>query len=117
MKFRFYIGGFFGISHEVRYEGDGIYYTSSESDCISPVICITDLANNDHWLSLLKFCDTIVWQKRYDSEALDGTQWEFIYSSDSNKVRSSGNNAFPRDFPRFLKKINVLFEEHDIILA
>ena len=42
------------------------------------------------------------WRRRYDSEILDGTQWEleFHFSNSAKPIKFYGNNAYPYNFDR-----------------
>ena len=42
------------------------------------------------------------WRRRYDSEILDGTQWEleFYFSNGTKPIKFYGNNAYPYNFDR-----------------
>ncbi|RDV11835.1 hypothetical protein DXT99_23920 [Pontibacter diazotrophicus] len=67
------------------------------------VLAVDDIID---WQLLLEFLKACNWKRRYDSNILDGTQWELTVSGKGISVRSYGSNAYPENFDMFLMLLN-----------
>lgn len=99
------IGGFAGTRHEVRLQrGQLQYRTNDGQETVTP----SAEAWADFWAEL----DQIKiwrWQEQYDDpRILDGTQWSVAISDGARNVRSTGSNAYPRLFRKFLAAVGAL---------
>lgn len=77
MKFDFYIGGYFhNHSYRLILNGDKLSisdYVGWPSPEHDKVIFVQDNKDWQHLVEFMKGCD---WKKCYNSDILDGTQWE-----------------------------------------
>lgn len=114
----FSIGGFFGGHHNVTVSrgisGAEIEYVPP-FDLIDPLYEIPNLIEpfydipckpNDEWAHFVKDlyrCYVTDWESRYDSDALDGTQWGLeIRFEDDSVLDRSGSNAYPPHWKKLL---------------
>ena len=102
-KLKFYIGGHFGFSYSVEWDGEALLYTVwQSSERIGPTVRRIVTAEAA-WRKFWKRMDAAKvwqWEECYQSYALDGTQWrvELRRSGQAGKTLiSSGNNAYPAE--------------------
>lgn len=114
----FYIGGYFGISHDVylntETSGKQLTYRASEDHHVELINAPLDNKNtwqvdlNDQWLEFnrdLLRCYFIDWNDHYvDEHILDGTQWELKVTFDNGiTIERSGSNAYPPHWGKLMK--------------
>ncbi|GAB3533056.1 hypothetical protein GCM10027443_17770 [Pontibacter brevis] len=107
MTFDLYLGGY-GRDHSYR------IILQNESLIISDYISIpmpehskvVSVNKNKDWGRLVEFLKHCGWKRRYDSDILDGTQWELKAKGDGIKTNSYGSNAYPEEFDEFLVLLN-----------
>jgi hypothetical protein len=117
MTFSFFLGGYF---HDHSYRlvlRDDVLLISDYIGLPIPEHekTVSVMENND-WEQLLNFLDNCRWKKRYDSEILDGTQWELKAKGKSFNINSSGSNAYPENFNVFLELLNKVINPTGISL-
>lgn len=112
-KVEFSIGGYFDgyETRTVTIDGDHIQ-TSIEPSLLRDPADVDDEfkeMNKADFLSSLRELHIGEWRRRYDSEILDGTQWELtIYFSDGRKpVKIYGSNAYPYNFNRLTSLFGI----------
>jgi hypothetical protein len=119
-KFKFFIGGFFGTSYEIKLKKeDLLFYISDRSfprnllnDIPTHTIPVKD---NSDWQKLIKFLESQSWKPQYTSyDVLDGTQWEISFNSENSKLKSSGSNEYPTEFKKFMRLLNAITRKHSI---
>jgi hypothetical protein len=119
-KFKFFIGGFFGTSYEIKLKKeDLLFYISDRSfprnllnDIPTHTIPVKD---NSDWQKLIKFLESQSWKPQYTNyEVLDGTQWEISFKSENSKLKSSGSNEYPTEFKKFMRLLNAITRKHSI---
>jgi hypothetical protein len=113
MTFEFYLGGYGRDSFRIELTNDSLscseYYGIPTEDAkVIPVF------NNKHWEKLLSFLRTCNWKKVYDSNILDGTQWELKVKTNDIRINSYGSNAYPENFNLFLLLLNDVLKEAQI---
>lgn len=112
MTFDFYLGGY-GRDHSYR------IILKNDSLIISDYIGIPmpehdktfSVVKNEDWDKVVEFLTRCDWKRRYDSDILDGTQWELKVKSDGVNINSYGSNAYPEDFDDFLLLLNSVISE------
>lgn len=115
MTFDFSIGGYFSSTNL------DIFYRRQELYCKQPYMPgfpaeharVIQVRYNPAWDKLLQFLEQCKWEKSYhDPETLDGTQWSLSATCRNRfRIRSSGSNAYPADFRKFLRLLNHLLKE------
>ena len=96
------IGGYFGPSYDVELQSDGSLLYFQNSDIIIPTanaknrngITVTE----DQWREFRKALDMAnvwKWKDYYDSDILDGTQWNLRVEYKDAFLQSGGSNSFP----------------------
>lgn len=118
IKFKFFIGGYFGTNVEVKLEKDDLMFYISEypfnlrNESPSHIIPIKD---NSDWLTFVQFLQTVDLKYRYENYGiLDGTQWELSFSCRGTKIRSSGSNEYPPESKKFIRLFKAITRNHDI---
>ena len=119
-RLQFSIGGFFRESHELVSVTTQIRYTFNPHPGVWPEPQILT-PEPDHWKAFWRDIEAAGvwrWQKRYDSEVLDGTQWELRLRHAGRSVHCYGSNAYPgcrgmtvsskTEFGRFLTALRKL---------
>jgi hypothetical protein len=96
--FRASVGGFFGASYSV--EWDGVHLCYERWDQGEQFGWIKASPTPSRWARLWDKCDELKvwdWEPEYQADflATDGTSWEIDIESTRGKVRSRGSNAFP----------------------
>ncbi len=122
--FRFSIGGYGSTNFNFELQGNVASYCADQFDTRFGVrhnkeISATEVSEFQIKLNELQI---LQWESRYDSDVLDGTQWELeMVYNDSVKKRSYGSNSFPHAtgnsvypspvFKKLLKVITELIHE------
>ncbi|WP_217437534.1 hypothetical protein [Paenibacillus sp. JMULE4] len=120
----FYIGGFFGTSHQVylntKTSGLVLKYVSSEgygvdikNDCDG--IDILRVPVHDQWIEFnddMLHCYFIDWKPRYvDKNVLDGTQWGLeVTFENGTTIKRHGSNDYPPHWNKLIK----LFQKYGL---
>ena len=110
------IGGAFGQSYEVTYDGRELRYYSAkdffELKTVKPVVI---KPTDEQWQTFFDELEkSRVWEwKRdyFDPNTADGTSWRAFVSyptRDARDLVSSGSNAYPSDFKAFLAAVRKL---------
>ena len=112
MTFDFYLGGY-ARDHSYR-----LVLTNSSlsiSDFVGIPITehdkVVSVDKSVDWNNLVVFLKVCNWKRRYDSNVLDGTQWELRVKGESISIESYGSNAYPDDFDEFLMLLNRVISE------
>jgi hypothetical protein len=113
------IGGYFGPSSRIEWDGDNLYYLfnpsahAGEPGTEKTPVKVTE----SDWKKFHDSLDKIGvwnWKERYeDPSMLDGTSWLFEAVYKDNSIISSGSNSFPKRFNELLEAIRKLTKEHD----
>ena len=123
-EFRFSIGGYGSSNFYFELQGNKASFCADQFDTRFGVkhnkeISPTEMSEFQDKLNELKI---LQWKRRYDSDVLDGKQWEYemVYNGSINK-RSYGSNSFPDAtgnsvypspvFKKLLKVITELIQE------
>jgi hypothetical protein len=74
--------------------------------------------SEDQWREFRKALDSAnvwSWKKYYDSDILDGTQWELVIKYEDVPVRSAGSNNYPpeEEFKQFEAAVSQLLGGKD----
>jgi len=65
----------------------------------------------EQWLAFETALDALKvwdWKKTYEIPSEDGTQWSATIVEDGRKLESTGNNAYPPDFKKYLAAVKAL---------
>lgn len=115
IKFKFYIGGYFGGNSEIIYKENHLHCSVSDSRFDLPSIQIINVLDDTDWEALLEFTRNLQWESGYFDEAiLDGTQWSLKFVFKDTVLKTSGSNKYPREFDQFLVLLNKLLSKHNI---
>ncbi|ESU22898.1 hypothetical protein FEDK69T_18030 [Flavobacterium enshiense DK69] len=115
IKFKFYIGGYFGSQNEVEYNENYLICSVPDypGESVAPFQAI-HVADDPDWVALLEFTRNLKWRSSYRSDVLDGTQWEFEFAFMDTTLKSHGSNKYPKEFDQFLALLNKLLSKHNI---
>ncbi|HCK24788.1 MAG TPA: hypothetical protein DHW31_08435 [Bacteroides graminisolvens] len=97
-RFRFFVGGYGRSNCEVNFQGSHLSYWYSEfcgypGETHEKVISNMDMVS---FLSKLNQLGITRWKRKYESCALDGTQWELeVLYNGARKKKIYGSNAYP----------------------
>ena len=98
LKLEFYIGGYSGPNHSVKFENGILNYQFCKIYG-QPDKEVSAVPTNRKWLNFRKKLDAIdvwQWQSDYPNPGVcDGTQWELEIDYGVKKIKSSGDNAYP----------------------
>ena len=111
------IGGYFGPSSKIEWDGENLNYLfnpsghAGESGTQKTLIKV----NEFDWKEFHDSLDKIGvwnWEERYDdSSILDGTSWLFEVTYKDKSIESSGSNSFPKRFNDLIDAIRKLIKE------
>ena len=117
MSFHFSIGGFFSGQFEDVLKSDELHFFVSDfsfptehQDPTQIVSIKGDMDSNN----LLKYLVDLKWKRKYDSDCLDGIQWELTFKNENKKMKCYGSNAFPSDFGDFTTLLKKIITKHKI---
>lgn len=117
MTFQFFIGGYNSGHFEVVLKNDELYFYVSDYpmqiERQEPTQIIS-IKGDIEWQKLIKYIDDIKWKRKYESNILDGTQWELTFKNETKKMNCYGNNAFPADFDNFTTLLKKITTKHKI---
>jgi|GEM_PF-3395423 len=112
MEFSFKIGGFLGDNYKLVLEDDGLFYSEGMYS-IEPA-AIIDIKENKDWPMLVDFLTVCKWEEAYDSDILDGTQWNLKFRNGEKKIECYGSNNYPADFKELVGLINKIIHPQEI---
>jgi hypothetical protein len=106
------VGGYFGSSYtyEVELVSGNITYEARE-DGVSEadLILQMDIEGIYAFREVLSKCRILDWKKEYiDPDTIDGTQWSLDIELEDRSIHINGSNAYPKEWKRFCKVIQVL---------
>jgi hypothetical protein len=114
-KFEASIGGFFGPSYEVELQPDGtLLYMNSPHRIPEPRREREGIiVSEEQWREFREALDSAnvwSWKEYYDSDILDGTQWELTIRYGDAYVSSGGSNNYPpeEEFKQFEDAVRQL---------
>lgn len=117
MSFHFSIGGFFCGQFEVVLKDDELHFFVSDysfpMEYQEPTQIVSIKGDTDSQ-NLLKYLVDLKWKRTYDSDCLDGIQWELTFKNENKKMKCYGSNAFPSDFEKFIELIKKITLKHKI---
>ncbi|MBK9480364.1 MAG: hypothetical protein IPN99_16250 [Bacteroidetes bacterium] len=117
MRFQFFIGGYSSGHFEVVLKNDELCFFVSDYpmqiERQEPTQIIS-IKGDIEWQNLMKFIADIKWKRKYESDILDGTQWELTFKNETKKMNCYGNNAFPADFDNFITLLKKITTKHKI---
>ena len=107
MTFDFYLGGY-GRDHSYRLVLNNTSLSISDylGIFIPELDKVVSVDDNLDWNNLIEFLKSCSWKRRYDSDVMDGTQWELKANGNSIRINSYGSNAYPDNFDEFLMLLN-----------
>ena len=116
MIFEFFIGGIFENNRKVTYETNRLLCYFGRYGLLStePTHIIPIADNDENWLKLLSFLESIKWESTYNTLIYDGIQWSLDAKFKGVNIHCYGSNAYPPDFKVFLKKLNKVIEREGI---
>lgn len=113
------VGGYFGPSFSVEWQGDGLLYESSDSTAQTGWLKVRP--TEARWRRFWEKCDDLSvweWASNYEPEFVvtDGTSWEVEIQCARGKVHSGGSNAYPptgsdeetKEFRAFCRAVSSL---------
>jgi hypothetical protein len=110
MILKFYIGGFFRNSFDLGLTGQQLtcyeYDNALFKETQEPLV--VNIKHNVLWLKLIEHLKQCKWQKTYNSDVLDGTQWNLKFRSDDFSIDAQGSNKYPTGFKTMLKMLNKI---------
>lgn len=116
MKFKFFIGGYFGGHFEVQLKEDQLlFFVDNRSFLNMPPNYIVSTKDNGDWNRLIAFIESLDWKQKYfNNEILDGTQWELTFKSDKKRLSCFGSNEYPDNFDSFINLLKKITVKHKI---
>ncbi len=112
VTFEFSIGGYPGPAFHLKVKKNQLHCAHYPKMGGVPEEIALSIAGNKAWEDLLAFLATRKWKARYaDKMVVDGTGWELRMKTENFELKSSGSNAFPPQFDRFLKLLNKVTHE------
>lgn len=117
MKFDFYLGGY-GRDHSYRIllKNNNLFISGYIGIPIPEHDKSVSIDKNEDWDRLVEFLPCCEWKRRYDSEILDGTQWELKIKGEGINIKSYGSNAYPEDFDQFMILLNKIIDPTGIVI-
>ena len=70
---------------------------------------------SDDWLNELDALEIFDWEENYSSEVSDGWQWQLIFNDGRKIYRGQGENAYPKNWERFLDWLDELVPELEFV--
>jgi hypothetical protein len=99
LKLEFYIGGFTGPNHRVKFENGVLKYKLYEAHPDCPEMQVEVIPSTRKWINFRRKLEAInvwKWRSHYnDPDVCDGTQWEFEVDYGVKKIQSDGSNSYP----------------------
>lgn len=112
--FHFRIGGF-GQYNEYAIDSASLTFvcTLTEMDYGDQAGTFKQHWSAEKWNTFIEdvlACDVLDWESNYhDLNVLDGTQWSLEITGDFGSIQTSGSNAYPEEWDRFLKVLSEHF--------
>lgn len=118
MNFDFYLGGYGrDNSYQLILERNELRISIYQGIPLPEHDKVISVENNKDWEQLVKFLESCKWNRRYDSDILDGTQWELKAKGKGINMKSYGSNAYPAGFNEFLVLLNRVVKEVGVEIA
>jgi len=117
MMFQFYIGGFFSGHFEVVLKNDKLNFFVSDYPMRiehEKPTHIVSIKGDIDWQILIKFIADLKWKREYETEILDGIQWELTFKNGNKKLNCYGSNEFPSHFGNLTTLIKKITTKHKI---
>jgi hypothetical protein len=111
MEFQFFIGGYNSGHFEVVLKNGELHFFVSnypiriEEQEPTHIIPIEGYIA---WQNLINYLDGLNWKRKYETDIMDGTQWELTFESEFKKMKCYGSNAFPTEFENFVKLLRKI---------
>jgi hypothetical protein len=106
------VGGYFGTSYsfEVNFDNGKTTWEAREEGVLEPGLTLQmDTRGINAFREALSKCSILDWDKEYiDPDILDGTQWSLDIELKDRSIQINGSNAYPKEWKRFCKVIQVL---------
>lgn len=117
MLFKFSIGGYPGPFFHLETWNDQLvcrYVLTAEKQLETVIIPIEA---NVKWNDVIAFLSSRKWKEQYiEADIVDGTNWELHVKSATVDIRSSGSNAYPPGFRKFLRLLNEITAEKEVTI-
>ncbi|SIR32488.1 hypothetical protein [Pontibacter lucknowensis] len=111
MVFEFYLGGYGRDNNfNIILRDKNLYISTYHSIPLPEHFKLIQTDCDNDWLYLISYLKSCRWNKRYDSEILDGTQWELKVKGNGININSYGSNSYPQEFDEFLGILNRLIK-------
>jgi hypothetical protein len=107
MTFNFFIGGYGGDSYRLILNNNELSFYEYYGRPWDPK-GIIPIKDNQDWKLVLGFLTNCRWLKSYHTPVCDGTQWELVVKAKGINIKSSGSNAYPKDFKKLLVLLNIV---------
>ena len=117
MTFQFFIGGYFSGHFEVVLKNDELNFFVSDFPMRiehEEPTHIVSIKGDIDWQNLIKYIADLKWKRKYETEILDGIQWELTFKNGNKKMNCYGSNAFPSDFGNLTTLIKNITTKHKI---
>lgn len=117
MTFQFFIGGYFSGHFEVVLNNDELHFFVSDFPMRieqEEATHIVSIKEDIDWQNLAKYVADLKWKRKYETEFLDGIQWELTFKNEIKKMNCYGSNAFPTDFDNLTTLIKKITTKHNI---
>jgi hypothetical protein len=106
------VGGYFGSSYtfEVDFDKGKTTWEVREDGVLEPGLTLQmDTEGINAFREALSKCRILDWKNEYiDPDILDGTQWSLDIELEDRSIQINGSNAYPKEWKRFCKVIQVL---------
>jgi hypothetical protein len=118
MLFKFSIGGYPGPFFHLEVLDGRLRCSYAATDADKPEVITIPIVANKKWISLIGFLSKQKWKERYIEEGIvDGTGWSLTVKSAAVHIHSSGFNAYPRGFKKFLRLLNEVTAEKGLSIG
>lgn len=111
MKLEIYIGGVSSKTFTLELIDKKLFYSQSDGGYIGEKKSLP-IPDDQQWNNFRATLDKVNiwgWQDTYDSDILDGLQWEIKIIFDSTKkIISYGSNSYPEQFQSFITAVRQL---------
>ena len=117
MEFQFFIGGYNSGHFEVVLKNCELHFSVSDYPIRieqQEPTHIIPIEGDIAWQNLVKYIDGLIWRRKYETDIMDGTQWELTFKSESKKMKCYGSNAFPTEFDNFVKLLRKITAKNKI---
>lgn len=109
MKFHFSLSGYFNSNnYEVTYKAGTLVCIRSEFGHSPVAELVIPVAQSEAWEALVQHLVNSKWERQYESDYLDGTQWELKANISGHKINTYSNNVFPPHYEELLRLLNQI---------